>query len=843
MDNYIHIPPLRTSSISLNLRKNKSNSLENSKSNITTDVRSNNGCDSSIRKQNKVDGENLDLNERPSSTPGTPKKLIGDATKYPSIFDFYQDGASSAAPTPERIPFFDGRNDSQDKINTKEIYLEGEMTNTDKMSNSYLNQEDDYFSEASFEFVSKDSVEKEQNRIEQIKSKSNRTNDESQRNINDDEKMSKNEVKPASKIISNNEPSSGPAESMNDDGDIGISLKDAGVSLEKSFISSMNIVKQEKSHEESHKKNQDNRSLNKKKSINTIKTTGTDKSNSSSLSISNGNKGESAPGSQRSRSLKIKKTRSFRRIKKGNFSDSAKNEAENVSAKKTISNDGATSLSTTSSGGPKEEKQLNIKSPIILQKQINESEIVKLPTDRDRYGFKKQNTYVSEVQYNEWISGYEQYLLRRKKKWENLLLHNGLNLNHDSPTRFPPRSNKLTRYVRKGIPAEWRGNAWWYFSKGDEKLDKNQGVYDKLVQETVDVKCKDAELIERDLNRTFPDNYYFRDPNSDSSEESPLIKSLRRVLLAFAKYQPKIGYCQSLNFLAGLLLIFLNEEKTFWMLVIITSRLLPGVHDINLEGVNIDQAVLMLCVEEYLPNTWKKIGFNFDETAMANIGKKHPGINNVVNTITRLPPVTLCTASWFMSAFIVILPIETCLRVWDCFFFEGSQVFFQISLGIFKILEPKILEVKDEMEIFQIIQHVPKEFLDPTELFDICFNKRRSGNFSDLTQSEITRCREFVVSQREKATRNLIKKGSRTTNDQKSDGKEKELEDGIYVVDKKQEKIVEDADVLQHLTREFDENFIPDVYDFHNHHHGLAGLHWKRNLRRKLKMKNRVRVQ
>lgn len=42
-----------------------------------------------------------------------------------------------------------------------------------------------------------------------------------------------------------------------------------------------------------------------------------------------------------------------------------------------------------------------------------------------------------------------------------------------------------------------------------------------------------------------------------------MIKSLRRVLVAFSLYNPKIGYCQSMNFLAGLLLLFMDEEKTF----------------------------------------------------------------------------------------------------------------------------------------------------------------------------------------------------------------------------------------------------------------------------------------
>ena len=44
---------------------------------------------------------------------------------------------------------------------------------------------------------------------------------------------------------------------------------------------------------------------------------------------------------------------------------------------------------------------------------------------------------------------------------------------------------------------------------------------------------------------------------------------LRRVLLAFSVQNPRIGYCQSMNFLAAALLLALDrsEEKAFWVLV------------------------------------------------------------------------------------------------------------------------------------------------------------------------------------------------------------------------------------------------------------------------------------
>jgi hypothetical protein len=247
------------------------------------------------------------------------------------------------------------------------------------------------------------------------------------------------------------------------------------------------------------------------------------------------------------------------------------------------------------------------------------------------------------------------------------------------PVRFPPKSAKVKRYVRKGIPPEWRGAAWFWYAGGQRYLNKHPGLYAELVKRGGD--STDAELIERDLHRTFPDNIKFKpDPPpgvtrmskmQEKQYETPIVQQLRRVLVAFALHVPKIGYCQSLNFLAGLLLLFMPEEKAFWMLYILTQNHLPGTHEVNLEGSSVDQwvcsdvvihysmanaaQVLMTSVRDCLPQIWAKIGGGLDG-------------GEVELESTKLPPVTLCTSSWFMSGFIGSLPIETILRVWDCLF-------------------------------------------------------------------------------------------------------------------------------------------------------------------------------
>lgn len=330
---------------------------------------------------------------------------------------------------------------------------------------------------------------------------------------------------------------------------------------------------------------------------------------------------------------------------------------------------------------------------------------------RDQYGFLKETHHITSEEHDAWASKYSSSQERRTQKW---LLHmQDHNLPTESPSQFPSRSAKTQRFIRKGIPPDWRGNAWFFYAGGDRFLGNRPGLYSNMVTSSPsELSNNDKDMIERDLHRTFPDNVRFK-PEPFPSEhpiETPLLSSLRRVLQAFALYCPRIGYCQSLNFIAGLLLLFLPEEKAFWMLHIITTDYLPGTHDVSLEGANVDLWVLMIAFKESMPQLWPKIG-----SVDGSSGPRD----------ARLPTISLCTTSWFMSLFIGTLPIESVLRVWDILFYEGSRTLFRIALAIFKLGEQRIKAISDPMEIFQIVQALPRGMLDVGALMEVAF--RRGG--------------------------------------------------------------------------------------------------------------------
>ena len=362
-----------------------------------------------------------------------------------------------------------------------------------------------------------------------------------------------------------------------------------------------------------------------------------------------------------------------------------------------------------------------------------------LPTStRDQYGFLKSNHHITLQQYDVWSAMYLPDQERRTRKWTTYMRDHGLSTS--CPTRFPGRSTKTQRFIRKGIPPAWRGPAWFFYAGGDAYLKQHAGLYDYLVTRSeAKLPETDREAIERDINRTFPDNIHFKpdhNPPPSSVAEPPILTSLRRVLRAFAFHSPRIGYCQSLNFLTGLLLLFLPEEKAFWMLHIITTVNLPGTHEVSLEGANVDLWVLMVALKSSMPGIWSKVGA---------AGTPGDGLDNSA----RLPPISLCTTSWFMSLFIGTLPIESVLRVWDVLFYEGSRTLFRVALTIFKFGEQRIKNVGDSMELFQVIQSLPRGMLDAGTLINaVC---RRGAVGAEWIEARRWERREWYSRERARA--------------------------------------------------------------------------------------------
>ncbi|KAJ8253245.1 hypothetical protein GJAV_G00210680 [Gymnothorax javanicus] len=284
----------------------------------------------------------------------------------------------------------------------------------------------------------------------------------------------------------------------------------------------------------------------------------------------------------------------------------------------------------------------------------------------DPYGFERSEDFDYES-YEELMSEYLVVLTRRAIKWSKLL---------KGGSRVQ-RSLKVKRYVRKGIPNEHRALIWMLSSGAQERLENNPGYYHKLLESEHDDRLVDT--IRTDLHRTFPDNVHFRKTSNPC-----LQRTLFNVLVAYGHHNKNVGYCQGMNFISGYLLIITkDEEKAFWLLDALLSRILPDYYTPAMLGLKTDQEVLGELVRLKVPAVWQ---------VMAEHGVMW----------------TLVVSRWFICLFIDILPVETVLRIWDCLFYEGSKIIFRAALTLIKHNQALILQARNFPDVCDQFKDVTK---------------------------------------------------------------------------------------------------------------------------------------
>ena len=179
-----------------------------------------------------------------------------------------------------------------------------------------------------------------------------------------------------------------------------------------------------------------------------------------------------------------------------------------------------------------------------------------------------------------------------------------------------------------------------------------------------------------------------------------MLLRLRRVLVAFASHHPHIGYCQSLNFLAGYLLLFFSEEDAFWLMVATVNVLLPSDYFTDsMLGLHTDLNVLALLISTHLPRLH------------AHLTSLHVDIR----------PISF---PWFLSTFIKTLPIESTLRVWDSFVVEGAKVLFRTALALLSLHEERICRLSNFGQLYSCISSIGMQQFDCERLMEEGFAMR-----------------------------------------------------------------------------------------------------------------------
>uniref|UniRef100_A0AAQ4S2Y6 TBC1 domain family member 9 n=1 Tax=Gasterosteus aculeatus aculeatus TaxID=481459 RepID=A0AAQ4S2Y6_GASAC len=231
------------------------------------------------------------------------------------------------------------------------------------------------------------------------------------------------------------------------------------------------------------------------------------------------------------------------------------------------------------------------------------------------------------------------------------------------------RTEKTRDLVLKGIPESMRGDLWLLFSGAINEMATHPGYYEDLVEKSMGKYNLATEEIERDLHRSLPEHPAFQNEMG--------IAALRRVLTAYAFRNPNIGYCQAMNIVTSVLLLYAKEEEAFWLLVALCERMLPDYYNTRVVGALVDQGVFEELAREYVPQLYD---------CMQDLG--------VISTISL---------SWFLTLFLSVMPFESAVVVVDCFFYDGIKVIFQLALSVLHANIHQLLGCKDDGEAMTVL--------------------------------------------------------------------------------------------------------------------------------------------
>ncbi|EPQ53941.1 TBC-domain-containing protein [Gloeophyllum trabeum ATCC 11539] len=264
---------------------------------------------------------------------------------------------------------------------------------------------------------------------------------------------------------------------------------------------------------------------------------------------------------------------------------------------------------------------------------------------------------------------------------------------------------EFDRLVRSGIPLVYRSKVWFECSGALEMMEP--GLFRDLLSEPDGGSGVSIE-IEKDVGRTMPLNIFFGGDGTG-------VDKLRRVLTAYSRRNPAVGYCQGMNLITStLLLVHADEEEAFWVLAAIVERILPEeFFSPSLLPSRACPLVLMDYVQEFMP-------------------KLHAHLNQLG---VDLPAICF---SWFLSLFTDCLPVETLFRVWDVFLVDGIDVLFRIALAILRSSEQELLRCESIPAVYVSLESLPTRMWQADKLLQHEAELRPSLTRSDIRKRHDT---------------------------------------------------------------------------------------------------------
>ncbi|XP_038170700.1 TBC1 domain family member 30 isoform X4 [Arvicola amphibius] len=258
---------------------------------------------------------------------------------------------------------------------------------------------------------------------------------------------------------------------------------------------------------------------------------------------------------------------------------------------------------------------------------------------------------------------------------------------------------KAVARLSTGIPKEWRRKVW--LTLADHYLHSIAIDWDKTMRFTFNERSNPDDdsmgiQIVKDLHRTGCSSYC-----GQEAEQDRVV--LKRVLLAYARWNKNVGYCQGFNILAALILEVMegNEGDALKIMIYLIDKVLPESYFVNnLRALSVDMAVFRDLLRMKLPELSQHLDALQKTANKESGGGYEPPLTNVF------------TMQWFLTLFATCLPNHTVLKIWDSVFFEGSEIILRVSLAIWAKLGEQIECCETADEFYSTMGRLTQEMLE-----------------------------------------------------------------------------------------------------------------------------------
>ncbi|KAM3609155.1 uncharacterized protein V6R79_010289 [Siganus canaliculatus] len=294
--------------------------------------------------------------------------------------------------------------------------------------------------------------------------------------------------------------------------------------------------------------------------------------------------------------------------------------------------------------------------------------------------------------------------------------------------------SQIERFIRMGIPPSLRGRVWRCLLSIDHLRETSDFNYQNCLSEVrgplVDLGVSEYGILSAiatlsdtqnnlDLNQQQPSSYsvdditLFRQIALDLQRSFPTHRSLMgespeaiegqaklfRVLIAFAKYSPQVGYSQGMSYLAAVLLMQLAEEEAFWALTALLDKpkYLAELFDLNLSKVQHQVKVF----DQILKHKKPKLCQHMESVGVLSVHFVMP---------------------WFLTLFSSLPCWDSVLAVWDLILLHGLSAVFRTALTIIDLLEPRLMDLNDEGAVLPLLLRVPVDVAQYTVLIPALWN-------------------------------------------------------------------------------------------------------------------------